>query len=75
MNNSKHPHLPNKPSYHNNPDTGCQDCCIVLKTTHDLIRSDLFRLIKNNRNKFIDPAELDVWLNDLYNKLNLKSED
>jgi len=72
MNNSQYPY---KSKCNNSGSSRCLDCCVVLKTTHNLIRSDLLHLIRNNRNKFIDPIDLDIWLNDLYIKLNIKSEE
>jgi hypothetical protein len=44
----------------------------VLESTHNLIRSDLFRFIKENKT---DPESLNCFLKDLYKKLNLELEN
>lgn len=76
MNNPQHPFQPNCQKNSNNSGSSrCLDCCVVLKTTHNLIRSELFKLIKESENEFVDPADLNVWLKKVYKVLNLKLED
>lgn len=47
----------------------------VFRITHDLIRSDLMKLIQGARTQKVTPEELDAWLLHMYIRLELKLED